>query len=386
MSRIRMDGPTRDSAPRFSRPTTLPDAERELRVCNACRYCEGYCAVFPAMERRLTFTDADVQFLANLCHDCGECLDACQYAPPHEFGVNLPDVFASVRRHTYATHARPRAFARLFAHDVAVAAGVALVVPALTLTWLMSVADAGAFSSAHADAEGAFYAVVPHGPLVATFGALAVLVAWALVAGPLAFWRELGEPTSALLDGAAWRRAAVDALTLRYLHGGGAGCGDLDDRGGAARRRFHHCTAYGLLLCVVSTTMAAVYHNVMGWRAPYPVLSVPVVLGLTGGAGLIVGPTGLLWLAATGRARRAPAQASMDVVFVGLLFVTSVTGFALLWLRESAMMGVALAVHLGVVAGLLATLPYGKFVHATYRLCALVKHARESASSRRGSE
>ena len=30
----------------------LAEAERQLDICNACRYCEGYCAVFPALERR----------------------------------------------------------------------------------------------------------------------------------------------------------------------------------------------------------------------------------------------------------------------------------------------------------------------------------------------
>ena len=37
------------------KPMTLDelveDAQRVLRVCNACRYCEGYCAVFPALAR-----------------------------------------------------------------------------------------------------------------------------------------------------------------------------------------------------------------------------------------------------------------------------------------------------------------------------------------------
>ena len=48
-----------------------------MTVCNACRYCEQYCAVFPAMELRRTFTEADLNYLANLCHNCGECLYAC---------------------------------------------------------------------------------------------------------------------------------------------------------------------------------------------------------------------------------------------------------------------------------------------------------------------
>ena len=85
------------------------EAARLLEICNACRYCEGFCAVFPAMTRRLSFAKADIHYLANLCHNCGACLHACQYAPPHEFAVNVPQAMAKVRRDTYAEFAWPRA-------------------------------------------------------------------------------------------------------------------------------------------------------------------------------------------------------------------------------------------------------------------------------------
>ena len=76
-----------DRAAHSDRTLTANEAEvgRVLQICNACRYCEGFCAVFPAMTRRLEFGKADIHFLANLCHNCGACLHACQYAPPHEF-------------------------------------------------------------------------------------------------------------------------------------------------------------------------------------------------------------------------------------------------------------------------------------------------------------
>jgi citrate/tricarballylate utilization protein len=76
---------------RWPAATVVPDppaeteVARQMQICNACRYCEGFCAVFPAMTRRLEFGKADVHYLANLCHNCGACLHACQYAPPHEF-------------------------------------------------------------------------------------------------------------------------------------------------------------------------------------------------------------------------------------------------------------------------------------------------------------
>jgi citrate/tricarballylate utilization protein len=63
----------------------------------------------------------------------------------------------------------------------------------------------------------------------------------------------------------------------------------------------------------------------------------------------------------------------MDRGFLALLFLTSLTGLALLALRDTRAMGVLLAVHLGVVLGLFLTLPYGKFVHALYRLAALAR-------------
>jgi citrate/tricarballylate utilization protein len=60
-----------------------------------------------------------------------------------------------------------------------------------------------------------------------------------------------------------------------------------------------------------------------------------------------------------------------------MLFLTSLTGFALMLLRDTPAMGVLLAVHLGVVLGLFLSLPYGKFVHGLYRFLALAKYAAE---------
>ncbi|MGC1562231.1 MAG: tricarballylate utilization protein TcuB, partial [Bradyrhizobium sp.] len=67
----------------------------------------------------------------------------------------------------------------------------------------------------------------------------------------------------------------------------------------------------------------------------------------------------------------------MDVAFIVMLFLTSLTGLALLLLRDTAAMGPLLALHLGVVFALFITLPYGKFVHGLYRYLALVRYARE---------
>jgi citrate/tricarballylate utilization protein len=80
--------------------------------------------------------------------------------------------------------------------------------------------------------------------------------------------------------------------------------------------------------------------------------------------------------------RRDPAlvdapRLGMDTAFLAMLFLTSLTGFALMLWRNSSGMGLLLAIHLGVVFALFLTLPYGKFVHGLYRYLALAKYARE---------
>ena len=111
------------------------EGERIMTICNACRYCEGYCAVFPAMERRLEFTAGDMNYLANLCHDCGECYYACQYAPPHEFDVNVPRTLAEIRVRSYRQYAWPAPLAALFDGN-ALAASIVLAVS--LVLWLVA--------------------------------------------------------------------------------------------------------------------------------------------------------------------------------------------------------------------------------------------------------
>ena len=103
-------------------PDLSGEVVRVMQICNACRYCEGICAVFPAMEKRRTFTEHDVGYLANLCHNCGACYHACQYAPPHEFAVNVPLTLAERRAETWAEFAWPGPLSGLFARN-----GLALV-------------------------------------------------------------------------------------------------------------------------------------------------------------------------------------------------------------------------------------------------------------------
>jgi citrate/tricarballylate utilization protein len=360
----------------MSASEALGKAEHNMRICNACRYCEGFCAVFPAMTRRLAFSEMDLHYLANLCHNCGSCFYACQFAPPHEFDVNVPRNFAQIRGETYRRYAWPGFLAALFEKNgvaVSLIASLSLAAFLLATFWLQA---PGVVFAAHPG--GDFYKVIPHGVMVWTFGAVSLFVLLALVVGFVRFWRDLGEPAGEFARPAALGAGLWDALRLKYLDGGGEGCTYPDERHSSARRVFHHFTFYGFLLCFAATSVATVYHYALGWIAPYPYLSLPVVLGTLGGVGLLIGPAGLMWLKRRQDPDTAePAQRGMDSGFLAMLFLTSLTGLALLVLRETAAMGTLLAVHLGVVMGLFLTLPYGKFVHAVYRLAALVRYALE---------
>ncbi len=347
-------------------------------ICNACRYCEGFCAVFPAIERRLSFSEGDLAYLANLCHNCGSCYYACQYAPPHEFQLNFPKMLAEIREETYRKYAWPASFARLFERNglvvsLATAASLALIALATSLA-----VDRSVLFSSHADNEGAFYAIIPHGVMASAFGAVFLFVVAALFIGSTRFWRDTEEEARDFVTPGPFAQSVDDALRLKYLGGGGDGCTYPDDRPSHARKWFHHFTFYGFMLCFTATCVATLYHYALGWHAPYPFTSAPVLLGTLGGAGLLIGPAGLLWL----RARRdsawsAEKRTGMDVAFMVLLFLVSITGLLLLSLRETPAMGALLVVHLATVMALFITLPYGKFVHAVYRFAALVRYHLE---------
>ena len=357
-------------------PTPEAEVARQLQICNACRYCEGFCAVFPAMTRRLEFPQADVHFLANLCHNCGACLHACQYAPPHEFAVNVPQAMARVRGRTYAEYAWPAAAGALYRRNgltlsLALVAGIALFL-------LLAVARSGGLG--RVPGAGGFYDLFPHNLLVGLFLPVFAFVVLALGLGVRRFWRDVtpvtsGEPVST----PAAAEATRDVLRLKYLDGGhGEGCHNEDDAWTHARRRAHHLTFYGFMLCFAATSVATLYHYLLGWHAPYDLPSLPKLLGAAGGVSLMAGTVGLWRL----HRRRHPlhgdaAQAPMDLAFIALLFLSAASGMALWLARGTPALALLLCLHLGAVMALFATLPYGKFAHGVFRTAALLRHTVE---------
>ncbi len=349
----------------------MPEARRALEICNACRYCEGLCAVFPAMERRREFPAADLGFLANLCHGCNGCYHACQYAPPHEWALNLPAALSRVRRESWIETIRPTFLRGLLRRPMAT------VLVAVLGALVVALAAAGGLGVAHTG-PGAFYAVISL-PVLIALGAVTFLFAlFAMAASTLAAWRGLGG-TPRLIH---VLRGLHDGATLKNLGGGGGECPYPREKPTRARRHAHHALAGGFLLAFAATAVATIYEHVLGRHAPYAFFSLPVLLGTAGGVLMLVGAAGLLALKRL--ADPAPLAAETlpaDHVLLWLLAAIAATGLLLLALRATAAMPLLLTVHLALVLGFFVTMPFGKFLHAPHRLAALARDAMERDSA-----
>lgn len=354
----------------------IDEARRVMNICNACRYCEGLCATFQAMSEQRAFSDNNLDYLANLCHNCTACYHDCQYVPPHTFNLNVPRALTALRVETYQKYAWPGFMARLFQRNGLVmslltAASLAVV---LVLTFALQKPDV--LMATHTG-PGAFYEVISHAVMVGVAGVTFGFSIVALLVGFVRFVRAGDEPDGKASGVAAVAKASSDAATLKYLDGGhGEGCNTKDEGFSNQRRYYHQFTMWGFLLCFASTSVATIYDYGLGLIAPYPFFSLPVLLGTLGGIGLLIGPAGLLWVKLQSDTRPMLVRHyGMDYAFLALLFMISLTGMLLLGLRETSAMGVMLAIHLGFVLAFFISLPYSKFVHAVYRFAALLRFA-----------
>lgn len=347
----------------------LDEARRVLALCNVCKYCNGFCPVFAAAEERPDLGDGDLLHLAHLCHNCRNCWYACQYAPPNPFAVNVPRALAGVRDLTYRAYAWPSPLPGPGWLTLLLALAVPLLTALLVPPQVLVAVHQG---------PGAFYAVIPWGVLsglaAGTLGAALAL----LTVGLLRFWRDTGggSPLKAVK---ALPAALKAVLLLKHMNGGGVGCNDVDGRFSRRRRWLHQSLLGGLLLCLCATLWAAAWHHLLGRLAPYPPTSPPVVLGTLGGLLMTLGGGGLMWLKSRADPEPAdPPSVRDEWTLLGQVLAVALSGLALLAWRDSPAMGLLLALHLGLVLGFFAALPFGKLAHGPYRLLSLIRAAMDA--------
>jgi citrate/tricarballylate utilization protein len=355
----------------------MDDGKRQMKLCNACRYCEGYCAVWRSIEWRREFTDDDMTYLANLCHDCRDCYYACPFTTPHEFGINPPKLFAKLREESYRKYASPRIFSRAIGEKRSGFWVTFLLGIILMLVFSIATNGSAGLLKAH-EGTGAFYQSISEIFMIVVFLVLGIWMVGGWIVGMSRFWKDIKSSKSEKVIGKDIASATKYALSLRYLGGEGSGCTYPTDEPSTVRRIYHHFVSYGFLLDFASTTLGAFYAHVLDIPAPYPVYHPVVILGILGGLGIIIGVVGLIVL----KGKSDQEVNDQDAVKSGtsfsiVLLTVAVTGLALLLLRETAAMGILLAIHLGSVAALFFTAPYTKFAHFVYRYLALIRYAQE---------
>lgn len=354
----------------------LKEGKRQLDICNSCRYCEGYCAVFPALERRVDLEKSDMVQLANLCHDCRECYYACMYAPPHEFGVNPPQLFAQIRReHADEISTFTPALGR---HERSpFGAGLLFPLCALVVVLAISAATVGLSSLWHSHHGAASpYGVISY-PAILTVGIVSFLLGLVLMAiEGRRFWRASGQSLRITLK--AFASAFKAAALLENLGGAGEGCAYPTEDGSPTRRIAHTLVAWGFAACLGATIAAAILQDILGKEPAYSWLSVPVILGTVGGAGLVVGSS-ILW-SQKRRVDPAPTDARStmrEYGFLAALLVLGIGGLLTLVTRTTSIYGLVLVCHLATVFACFALAPFTKFSHGLYRTLALVRDAHE---------
>lgn len=350
----------------------LQEARRQAEICNACRYCEGYCSVFPALHQERFFSDGNLTQLANLCHNCRGCYYACQYTAPHEFDLNLPKALAEVRQDSWGSFAWPGPLAQFFQKSgvmIAVATILGFAVLFLAMRLLGSAGGDG------------FYAVLSHNVMVAIFLPAFLFPLVSVGISLKRYWTaaEGGPVTGSQIFG-----AFGSAGKMKNLAGGhGDGCNFEDeDRFSQARRLAHQAVMYGFLLCFASTSTGTILHYVFDMPAPYPLWSLPKLLGIPGGVLMVLGTVELACLKLKADKDLGATSAwGGEMGFIFLLFFVALSGLLLYALGGTAAMPALLALHLGSVLSFFLLTPYTKMAHGFYRLAALVrdeqrKHAK----------
>ena len=362
---------------------TIEEARRQVEICNACRYCESLCSVFPAISRERQFADSDITQLANLCHNCRGCYYACQYTEPHEFNINIPKVMAEVRQESWQEHAVPAIAARAF-HKSGAMMSLAMIVALAFILWVFQTATpdvvqgqlVNATSAVNSAQVSSFYGVLPHNAMIAVFIPAFFFPIISIAISMRRYWKGIGGERLKL---AHITTALGSVVKLKDLSGGhGEGCNFEDeDRFSNARRWSHQAIMFGFLLCFASTSVATLMHYFFNLPAPYPLFSLPKLFGVTGGVMLSLGTLSMASLKLKADKRLGDERVwGGEMGFILLLFFVSTTGLALYALGTTGAMPALLAIHLASVLAFFLLTPYSKMIHGFYRLASLFRDAQ----------
>lgn len=384
-----------------------------LRQCMQCATCSSVCGLsadhkpFPRKEmlwaqwglRDRLVADPDIW----LCHECHECTLRCPR------GARPGDVMAALRRECITNYGAPASLSRAAAHPVGLLVFVALASTLLyagSLVWESSGMTARELVAGGERIVIPFWTAVPHGLIVALFGAVLVFDTAVLAIGASRFWSAMqrhagpdawqgasrsaqGTNVSPAMSAVItpWGRSLVAGLKRVVWHDDFAECGHE-----AQRHSNHSLVFYAMAgLVVVDLWVLVARFNPLRSGLVYPMaFSNPwKLLANLAGLVLLIGCTSMLLqrldradrLQLATRSSGLPDYAThrsgtySDWLLLALLVVAALTGFAtegLHFLRVDGARHAAYAVHLVSVLTFFLILPYSKLAHVVYRSAALV--------------
>lgn len=354
----------------------LEESSRQLTICNSCRYCEGFCPVWDIIEYRRVFEKGSVEYIANLCHDCGQCFDVCPYAPPHELAVDIPTILGEVRSYTYREYASPKIAFRLFSKQSFLLTITIIFSFLVILALYLSTGDPRRLFNLVIGAKS-FYLILPN---IAIDTAGILLGLFFIIAWVVSGWKFLkATDKSEKVKISDFVNALFESYSGKWLKGGRAGCNypERKKSGSYLKVTMHSFILVGFTLDLLATVSAFIEENFFRIFPPYPILSVPVISGLVGGILIIGGVVLFFSLDSVDNGYKSDNMKDMDKIFLIDLLIVSVTGIILFTMRNTNLMGSLLLVHLSFVGTLFITAPYSKFVHLVYRILSVSKYHQE---------
>ena len=340
------------------------EAIRQLSICNACRYCEGYCYVWDAIEMKFIIEPGYVEHLANLCHDCRDCYYACPYnEPDHAFKLNIPKTLGNVRMETYENFIRPKILKKVLQKEGIITLLTIIIIFIASLLYISS--RFGIYNFYKIPVTSVFPVYLFKG--VSYFIYLYVAVLW--IFEGVAYWNEINDGKH--MNSMGIFKAIYDAINHKNFWGGGTGCKIPSENNKYERPVAHMMVFFGFIIALISVLF---YPGIISGYAGYAYFIGSILL-FAGSIGMIhihmVDTKGL----------RSEKQSAIDYPFTVLLFFVGFTGILIPISVKTYIFNLNFLIHDVFILTLFILAPFSKFIHPLFRFLSLIKYRIDTGSS-----
>ena len=356
----------------------------DLSACYQCGTCSVVCPIstadnpFPRKEMIWAQWGLRDRALGNssiwLCHECGVCTAYC----PRD--AKPASVMAALRDYSITHYAMPTFMARAMSD----AKYLPLLFALPALIFLVALASLGGLA-ALPEGEIVYTKLMPTLYIELIFNAAAALSVAGGAAGGVRYWRAMRRQMGG--NGTFHWSALPPTLRAILRH---KGFGDCEERPAGTRktykghlRRSHLAAFYGFVGLGVTTVSVAIGIYVFGYLTPWPLWHPVKILGNVSGLALLAAIAVLVYRRIAD-AEMAGKSTYSDWLFLGVLLLTTLTGYLTEFFRLAELPGLAYPtyfVHLVFVFVLIVYIPYSKFAHIVYRSVAMLYAANAAEGS-----